>query len=211
MAKRKLDKTRFIRPDDLIFTATVGDNATAFVDILELYAQEGYTIADVTYGKGRFWRKVDTSRYNFLPSDLKTDIDFRHLPYKENFCDIIVLDPPYRANHRGRAIEGYDDAYNLNNSGLYLNSDVLNLYEEGMREAYRVIKPKGFLFLKCQDLIECSKQHWNHIELFSKALDLGFMAEDLFVVVNSNKPSAVMYKQAHARKNHSFFWIFKKK
>jgi tRNA G10 N-methylase Trm11 len=211
MTKRKLDKTRYVKTDDLILTSTVGDNAVAFVDILALYAQEGQVIADVTYGKGRFWRKVDITKYNFFPSDVKTGIDFRNLPYEENFCNIVVLDPPYRPNHRGRAIEGYDDAYQLDNSGLYLNADVLKLYEEGMKEAYRVIKPKGFLFLKCQDVIECSKQHWNHIELYKKALEMGFIAEDLFVVISKNKPSAVMYKQVHARKNHSFFWIFKKK
>ena len=216
MSPRKLDKTRLLSPDDLIYTATIGDNSEVFSDIVGLYLKEGQTIADPTYGKGRFWTKIDKTKYNGLYSDLKVGldckggIDCRNLPYEKDSIDALVIDIPYRAHHKGRAIKGFDEGYNLDNSGLYLNSDVLNLYEGGMREAYRVLKLKGFLILKCQDMIESSKQHWNHITLYQKALEIGFSAEDLLVVVNNKKLLVTSYTQVHARKNHSYFWVFKK-
>ncbi len=39
--------------------------------------------------------------------------------------------------------------------------------------------------------------------------NLGFIAEDLFVVVRTNNPGVSrMVKQVHARKNHSYFLVF---
>jgi hypothetical protein len=40
---------------------------------------------------------------------------------------------------------------------------------------------------------------------------VGFYAQDLFVVVRSNRPAVSrMKKQVHARKNHSYFLVFVK-
>ena len=38
---------------------------------------------------------------------------------------------------------------------------------------------------------------------------MGFVAEDLFVVVRKNRPGVSrVVKQIHARKNHSYFLVF---
>lgn len=57
--------------------------------ILTLYVPPGSVIADVTYGKGAFWKDVDLSTYRFLPSDLSQGIDFRHLPYRDREIDCL--------------------------------------------------------------------------------------------------------------------------
>ena len=42
--------------------------------------------------------------------------------------------------------------------------------------------------------------------------DLGFVAEDLFVVVRNNRPGVSRaVRQVHARKNHSYFLVFWKR
>ena len=54
----------------LVLSARVSGNADVFPDVLKLHVPEGSTIADVTHGKGVFWRKVDKAKYNLLATDM---------------------------------------------------------------------------------------------------------------------------------------------
>ena len=56
--------------NDLVFSAYVDNNADVFPHILNLYVPAGSTVADVTFGKGVFWRNVPADRYILRPSDL---------------------------------------------------------------------------------------------------------------------------------------------
>lgn len=60
------------------------------------------------------------------------------------------------------------------------------------------------------DEIESSIQRWSHIELYEIALRLKFYAKDLFVLTQKSRPCIQHKKQQHARKNHSYLWVFKK-
>ena len=80
---------------DLVFSASVGLNVNIFPQILDLFVPDGAEIADVTYGKGVFWKKVDKSKYTLHFSDIKTGVDCRDLPYDDQSMDCVVLDPPY--------------------------------------------------------------------------------------------------------------------
>ncbi|HWT75381.1 MAG TPA: hypothetical protein VN258_11795 [Mobilitalea sp.] len=64
-------------------------------DAVKLYIEEGTKIADVTYGRGVFWRVVDKNKYQIIGSDIKTGIDFRKLPYENSSFDHSVIDPLY--------------------------------------------------------------------------------------------------------------------
>jgi len=48
---------------------------------LALYVPPGATVADVTYGKGAFWKDVAAQPYQVLASDVSIGIDCRALPY----------------------------------------------------------------------------------------------------------------------------------
>ena len=48
--------------------------------ILELHVPKGSSVADVTYGKGVFWRKVARSRHKLHATDLQMGVDCRKLP-----------------------------------------------------------------------------------------------------------------------------------
>ena len=55
-------------------------------------------IADVTFGQGQFWKKIDISKFDFFPLDRgarKNKIDFHKLPYGDDFLDVGVFDPPW--------------------------------------------------------------------------------------------------------------------
>ena len=78
-------------------------------------------------------------------------------------------------------------------------------------EAYRVLRPGGVYIVKCQDEVCANKQRLTHVELINHLTGLGFIIDDLFVVVRRGKPGVSrMVRQVHARKNHSYFLVFKK-
>ena len=60
---------------DLIGSAFVGANDGLFPDILKLHVPKGALVADVTYGKGVFWRNVPKDDYRVLASDIATGTD----------------------------------------------------------------------------------------------------------------------------------------
>lgn len=177
-----------------------------------MYLKEGARIADVTYGKGVFWKHVHLDRFDFNPSDILTcpdfPFDFRDLPYKDKDFDCVVLDPPY-CHNPGQLIVDANYKNAETTKGMY-HKDIIELYAAGMAEAYRILRVGGTLWVKCKDEIESSIQRWSHIELYEIALRLKFYAKDLFVLTQKSRPCIQHKKQQHARKNHSYLWVFKK-
>ena len=56
--------------NDLVLSAYQAPNEDVFPKILALYVPKGSVVADVTYGKGVFWKNVELGRYRLLPSDI---------------------------------------------------------------------------------------------------------------------------------------------
>jgi len=55
---------------DLVFSAHVGNNAEVFHQILKLHVPKKSIIADVTFGLGVFWRRVQLEDYTVLAQTL---------------------------------------------------------------------------------------------------------------------------------------------
>lgn len=229
-----------ISTNDLVFSAYQNYNDTVFPLILCLYVPEKSCIADVTYGKGVFWRQVDKSKYQLFASDLKINgfptectggIDSRNLPYIDESIDAVVFDPPYMHTPGGTAHNGhqnYEDYYANNveqdpdvlkkiwneTSGHppKYHEAVLDLYFRTGKEARRVLRPGGVFIVKCQDEVCTNRQRLTHIEITIEYAKYGFITEDLFVVVRNNRPgvSRLKTRQYHARKNHSYFMVYRK-
>lgn len=62
-----------IATNSLVFSGHLGTNDELFPQILQLYIPEGNKIADVTYGKGVFWKYVPENKYILLKSDIYPD------------------------------------------------------------------------------------------------------------------------------------------
>jgi hypothetical protein len=208
---------------DLTLSAYTGNNAEVFPRVLGLHVPKGAKVADVTYGLGAFWRKVDPRQYKLTPTDLKNGVDCRSLPYKDSSYDCIVLDPPYMEGlyrSKGGHLAGsgshsaFRKAYSNGQettTGPKWHDAVLDMYFKAGAEAYRVLRQDGVLVVKCQDEVSANTQRFTHIEIISHYVQLGFYAKDLFVVVRPNAPCITrLKKQVHARKNHSYFLVFVK-
>jgi len=184
----------------LVLTAYTGTNADLLPHILEMYVPDGSVVADVTYGKGAFWRNTDTTKYDLRPTDLLTGVDFRSLPYEPASIDCLILDPPYM--HGGPTIKAsLNDCYHNANTG---HESVMRLYAGGILEAARVLRRRGVIIVKCQDETESGTQHFSHMELIHLLEVFGFAVVDLFVMVQSTIPITGNGPQKSARKNHSY-------
>jgi DNA modification methylase len=208
---------------NLVVSAYVGTNAEVFPRVLALHVPEGSAVADVTYGKGIFWKNVPRERYVLHASDIQTGTDCRNLPYASGSLDCVVLDPPYMEGLHRRCVtqlagagthSAFRDTYS--NGEPVESADapkyheaVLEFYFAAGREAHRVLRPYGVLIVKCQDEVSANTQRLTHVEIINRYESLGFYAKDLFVVVRPNRPGVSRVKrQEHARKNHSYFLVF---
>lgn len=213
----------------LVMSANIDGNQNIFPQILALHVPKGSKVADVTWGKGVFWKSVPKDDYEILATDIATGVDCRNLPYKNDSLDCVVLDPPYmegfyrkRSEHKAASgthtafAEAYSNGNEINgdteNTGTKKwHAAVTDMYFKAGKEAYRVLKNKGVLIVKCQDEVSAGKQWLTHIEIIKEYENYGFYTKDLFVVVRNNKPSVSrLKKQVHARKNHSYFLVFVK-
>jgi hypothetical protein len=213
-----------VATSDVVHSAAVAGNAEVFPDVLRLHVPRGAVIADVTYGKGVFWRNVDLQQYELKATDLQTGVDATDLPYENDSLDALVLDPPYMeglfrkstdhmagggTHHAfrkhysdGRATEAVEGKPKWHDA-------VLDLYFRVGAEAKRCLKIGGTFIVKCQDEVSANRQRLTHVELIDHFEDQDFYCKDLFVVVRNNKPGiSRVKKQVHARKNHSYFLIF---
>src|SRR3990167_256375 len=202
-----------------ILTAKVGTNADLFPDVLALYVPKGSRVLDMTYGKGVFWRKVNEADWDLVRNDIASDRgeyhdDFRHIQWLDASFDAVVLDPPYIYHSGAVHKEGgmHTDYRNDERAvaGVYGVPAVDAMFQDGMIEAYRLLRPLGILLVKCMDQIVGSKQVWQHITLIGMAEKLGYTVEDLFVLVLNGALIMRWGHQVHARKNHSYFLVFRK-
>lgn len=225
---------------NVVCSAYVDNNDEVFKDILRLFVTEGSTIADVTFGLGVFWNKVDTSKYHILPSDLylkpetmqryadlnpRDGVNSKQLPYGNTSLDVVVFDPPYMESfYRNQKDQmggtgthvSFRRAYSSGKgdekaeTGKYHDA-VTEMYIKSGAEAYRVLKENGLYIVKCQDEVSANKQRLTHVEIITAFEQMGFYCEDIFIVVRTNRPViSRLKKQVHARKNHSYFLVFRK-
>lgn len=216
--KKKRKSPAGITTNKLVFSAQQGTNDAIFPSILKLYIPQGSHVADITYGNGVFWRNVPKHDYQLFASDIKTGVDCRALPYENGSMDCVVFDPPYMHTPGGTAHvnhQNYENYYanNIaaNGSEKKYHDAVLDLYFKTVQEANRVLKREGIFIVKCMDEVCANQQRLTHVELINEFCNHGFIVEDLFVLLRNNRPGVSrILKQVHARKNHSYFLVFRK-
>lgn len=220
LAHQRRKTSRVVRngrpTSDLVLSSHVDGNDDVFPNILQLYVRPGSVVADITYGKGVFWRNVPPGLYRLAATDLQDGVDCRTLPYEDRALDCVVFDPPYMHTPGGTAHTSshaaFEKHYRNNGSGSQTASKyheaVLDLYGDTGRESHRVLEDRGVFIVKCQDEVCANRQRLTHVELIQIYQDMGFIAEDLFVIVRTNRPGVSrMVRQVHARKNHSYFIV----
>jgi transcriptional regulator with XRE-family HTH domain len=197
-------------------SAYAGTSDKVFPLVISLYVEPGSVVADVTYGKGVFWKIVPPGLYDLKATDLSTGVDCREPPYADGSLDCVVFDPPFMHSPGGSAHAGhqlFENNYRNNetSSGKSDHGALLDIYFTAADEAFRVLKKHGVYIIKCQDEVCSNTQNLTHVEIINELASKQFVIEDLFVVVRNAKPGVSrVLEQLHARKRHSYFLVFLK-
>jgi hypothetical protein len=119
----------------------------------------------------------------------------------------VVAGASYKGNKEGSSIiakrfEGYTNYKELTEN-----------YYNTLKELYRVCQKGGYVVMKCQDTVSGGKNHFTHCLIMNMAMEIGFYPRDMFVLHNKvriNSFGTKWTKQEHARKYHSYYWVFEK-
>jgi len=125
--------------------------------------------------------------------------------FKDGKFNSIILDPPFLFGIHGKTKEYYSSQTHTIFKDF---SELEKLYKDILKEAYRLLKKGGILIFKCQDYTD-SKTTMTHALVYNWAIEQGFKADDLAILVKPNKIYNGNTIQRHLRKIHTYFWIFK--
>lgn len=177
--------------------------------IIQLHCPDGFDL-DPTYSKGVFYKNVPEPRLKFDLNPQTKDTrkaDCTNLPLDSSSVNSIVFDPPFCFGVHGKTLENISaKRFTMFNSF----DDLQQMYQASLQEFYRVLGKKGILVFKCQDYTD-SKTTMTHCLVWQWALKYGFYAKDLFVLIaKCGRIYNPKLKQKHARKFHSYLWIFQR-
>lgn len=191
-------------------------NYEVISNIMSLYKIDQFDL-DCTYSRGLFWKNLPEPKIktDLVPITKDTvEADSEHLPFDDNCMSSIMYDPPfvisgklYKENKDGSSViakrfEGYTTYEKLTTN-----------YYNTLLELYRVCEEGGFVVMKCQDTVSGGKNHFTHAMVMTMAMKVGFYPKDLFILLAKmriNSFGGKWNKQEHARKYHSYFWVFEK-
>ena len=181
--------------------------------IMHLHCPDGFE-CDMTYGNGSFWKRLPRPRlcYDITPLHegvIKADSEMLPLPPASlNNC---VFDPPFPTYLRGRREHNSKVAMTSRFGGYYRYDELEDHYRGTISEAYRVLKPRGKLVFKCQDIIHNHRMHCTHVNVINWAESEGFRLADLFVLPAKHRmPGPQKGQQRHARIWHSYFLVLER-
>jgi SAM-dependent methyltransferase len=169
-------------------------------------------VLDPTYGRGVFWRLWRPEK--LTAHDLVLDgVDFRNLPHPDGCFDAVVFDPPYKLN--GTPTPAADRRHGVDVVATW--QDRHRLVRDGLTECARVLRPGGYLLLKCQDQVCSGAVRWQTDEFSDHARVLGLVKVDRFDMLTAPRPQPPRSRadgqrsiQEHARRNHSTLLAFRK-
>jgi tRNA G10 N-methylase Trm11 len=195
-------------------------NAELIADVAKLgYLRREWLTLDPTWGRGKWWTIWAPDGGKLVRHDLHTldGVSFTDLPHEANTFDAVAFDPPYvsiggRKTAGVKYGAGMHAAFGLTDAprtpiGLQL------LIEEGMAECDRVLKPRGYLLVKCQDYVSSGK-YWPgtfFTTQYATHYGLGLELVDRFEHVATHpRPQPAGRRQVHARRNLSTLLVFRK-
>ena len=179
-------------------------------NILRLHIGKETFDLDPCFSKGNFYIQIPAPNLRFDIHPLDTDVqkgDCRSLPLGSGRLDSIVFDPPFMFGTHGQT---KNNKMNKRFTMFDTWDELVEMYQASLREFHRLLKSGGVLVFKCQDYTD-AKSTMTHCFVWQWAIDVGFYPRDLFILHWKGgriyNPNLV---QRHARKFHSYYWVFKK-
>lgn len=194
----------------ILSSVFVGTNADLMAAVAPYYLTG--SVLDVTYGEGKWWERF---KPQLTAHDLKLDgVDFTALPETDASYDAVCFDPPYITTgglgsssariYSGRG-GGLRDRYGLAQRS---QDELWALISGGMSEAARVVRPGGFVLVKCMDFADTGLT-LGHRRVLDIADDLSLECHDLIVHHTGSGPGGHnIFDPKRARRHHSYLLVF---
>lgn len=204
--------------NDTIIKSISYDNDEIIKSILELHIPNKIIDCDPCFSKGNFYKNNDISvpkyKFDIYPQTEDTvKADCRHLPLEDKSIDSLIFDPPFgiacgpSLNKTKKGSNVIPNRFSSFPTPLAL----YKFYDESLAEFNRVLKDDGVLVFKCQDTVSGGINYMSHVYIHNMALSYEFYPKDLFILNSKNRLISGKHKhQQHARKFHSYFWVFEK-
>ena len=195
--------------------STIGYNEQEIIrDILYLHANNKPIDCDPTYSTGHFYKdwaippKYKFDKFPQVAGVIEATSD--NLPLDPNSVEVIMFDPPFvmTRDTYGEAQKG-SSIIAKRFTGFHNFDELKQMYSGSLKEFARVLMGWGIVIFKCQDCVVCSLNHFTHSWVMFEAMKYGFYPKDLFILLARNRLTDGRVQQ-HARKFHSYFWVFKK-
>lgn len=178
-------------------------------NIIKLYAPAGIE-CDPTYSKGNFYKNISAPVYKYdliVQADGVVQCDCRSLPLLDASIKSTMFDPPFII---GKIPPGKQPRM-MERFGVYNNiKDLWGMYNDSLKEFYRILEPGGVLVFKCQDLSKYGRQYFSEYMVIKMAITCGYYLKDKFILLAKQRMNVPYNKtnQIHARKHHSYFLVF---
>ena len=187
-------------------------------DILHLHCKDKNIELDATYSIGKFYRQKHKDKQLIKPPIYKFDLSPQledvkqscstNLPLQNDIINVMMFDPPFMFEKRIRENNNIQKKrFTMYENGF---DELKKHYIGTLKEAYRILKKNGILIFKCQDFTD-SKTTLTHCLVYQWATIIGFYAKDLFILLSKGAIANKNLTQRHARKYHSYFFVFVKK
>jgi hypothetical protein len=195
----------------VVVKSVYSDQTELIQNLMTLHCPQGFD-CDVTYGNGSFYRNVPAPALKF---DIDPQVDgvvkacSTALPIPDATLANAVFDPPFltyvRAGREGNGKMIMSRRF----AGYWRYDELAKHYQETLAEMRRVLKPKGILVFKCQDIVHNHRLHCTHVNVIRWAAGFGFRLRDLFILAATHRlPSPNRAgTQKHARIFHSYFLV----
>ena len=197
-------------PEKKVISSVCESNEECLSNILMLIGKDRFDL-DPTFSKGNFYKgTIKEPKYKFDLTPIRNDVqqaDCKNIPLQNNSIESIVFDPPFMFGTHGQT---KNNIMNKRFTMFDKWQELVDMYRGGLKEFYRLLKKGSYLIFKCQDYTD-SKTTMTHCLIYNWAIEQGFYAQDLFILVCKSgriyNPNLI---QRHARKFHSYYWLFRK-
>lgn len=175
--------------------------------IITLHLKDDHFGADLTYSKGVFWKKIKEPELKFDLYPQKPDVR----PLEEAYAlpaeslQSIIVDLPFLLNpslsglitERFSAFVSEKEMYEANRNLIFLS--------------HHLLRRHGILVMKTMDSSYGLRQLWVSDFVVREAERAGFQLLDKFILTANKRPISTQgQRQHHARKFHSYFFVFRK-